>query len=300
MNQNIFLKREYSRVTNKPYPFVKWAGGKRQLINQMEFYFPKNFNKYIEPFLGGGAVFFHLLPKKAILSDSNLELINCYNVIKYNVKELIESLSNHKYEEKYYYQIRALDRDREAFKKISNIEKASRTIYLNKTGYNGLFRVNSKGFFNVPFGFHKNPTICDKTNLIAVHQVIRNVKIVHGSFEICLKFAEKNDFIYFDPPYYPLSQTSNFTSYNKGNFGESSQKELYNVFKKLDKCGCKLLLSNSYSDYILDLYKDYEIIILKARRSINSNAQRRGLIKEVLIRNNFESKYHHLTNYLSI
>ncbi|HUW90483.1 MAG TPA: DNA adenine methylase [Candidatus Nanopelagicaceae bacterium] len=297
MNQIISLKGEISRIINKPYPFVKWAGGKRQLINQMKVYFPKNFNKYIEPFVGGGAVFFHLLPKKAILSDSNLELINCYNVIKYNVKELIESLSHHKYEEKYYYQIRAMDRDLEFYKKLSNIEKASRTIYLNKTGYNGLYRVNSKGYFNVPFGFHKNPTICDRNNLIAVHSALRNVKINHNPFESCLKFAERNDFIYFDPPYHPLSETSNFTSYNKGNFGEASQNELFNNFKILDERGCKLLLSNSYSDYILNLYRDYEIIVLKARRSINSNAQRRGLIKEVLIKNKFKFKNHQIIEY---
>jgi len=297
MNQNVSLKMESSRVTNKPHPFVKWAGGKRQLINQMEFFFPSNFNKYIEPFVGGGAVFFYLLPKKALLSDSNLELINCYKVIKYNVGELIESLSNHKYEEKYYYQIRALDRDKESYNKLSDIEKASRTIYLNRTGYNGLYRVNSKGFFNVPFGLHKNPTICDRKNLIAVHIALRDVKIIHSSFETCLKLAEKNDFIYFDPPYHPLSQTSNFTSYNKGNFGKDSQEELLHIFKMLDDRGCKLLLSNSYSDYILNLYKDYEINILKARRIINSNAKRRGLIKEVLIKNNFKSRNHQIIDY---
>ena len=297
MNQTISLKKETSRFTNKPSPFVKWAGGKRQLINQMKVFFPESFNKYIEPFVGGGAVFFHLLPKEARLSDSNLELINCYNVIKYNVKELIESLSHHKYEEKYYYQIRVLDRDLEFYKKLSNIEKASRTIYLNKTGYNGLYRVNSKGYFNVPFGLHKNPTICDKNNLLAVHLALRDVKINRSPFKACMEYAKKNDFIYFDPPYHPISETSNFTSYNKSNFGKDSQNELYNVFKILDERGCKLLLSNSYSDYILNLYKDYEIITLKARRSINSNANRRGFIKEVLIKNKFKFKNHQLIDY---
>ena len=299
MNQKVSLKMESSRFTNKPYPFVKWAGGKRQLINQMGAFFPINFNKYIEPFIGGGAVFFHLLPKKAILSDINFELINCYKVIKNNVVELIDSLSNHKYEKKYYYQIRALDRDKTSYSKLSNIEKASRTIYLNKTGYNGLYRVNSNGFFNVPFGLHKNPKICDRNNLFATHIALRDVTIINSSFEACLNLAEKNDFIYFDPPYHPLSQTSNFTSYNKGNFGKDSQKELFNIFNILDDRGCKLLLSNSYSDYILNMYRDYEIIVLKARRSINSNALKRGLIKEVLIKNNFKSRNHQIIDYLS-
>jgi DNA adenine methylase len=300
MNQNISLKMESSRVTNKSYPFVKWAGGKRQLINQMENFFPKNFNKYIEPFVGGGAVFFHLLPKNAIISDCNSELINCYNVIKHNVIELIKSLRTYKYEKEYYYQIRDLDRDKISYNKLSDVEKAARTIYLNKTGYNGLYRVNSKGSFNVPFGFHKNPTICDRDNLIAVHFALREVEILNSSFEVCLNLAEKDDFVYFDPPYHPLSETSNFTSYNKGNFGKTSQNKLFEIFKALDNRGCKLLLSNSYSDYILNLYKDYEINVLKARRSINSNAKRRGMIREVLIKNDFKSKNHQIIDFSSV
>lgn len=286
MTQEQLLISEKGHV-NKPYPFLKWAGGKRQLITQMVNHFPKSYKKYIEPFVGGGAVFFYLLPDKAILSDNNPDLVTCYKVIKNDVKLLIKSLSKCEYDEKQYYKTRAIDRDEETYKKLSDVEKAARTIYLNKTGYNGLYRVNSKGFYNVPFGLHKNPTICDEKNLIAVHIGLRNVKIIQGSFEICLNFAEKNDFIYFDPPYHPLSRTSNFTSYLKGNFGKDSQKMLYEIFKMLDDRGCKLLLSNSYSDFILDLYQDYEIIILKARRSINSNAKKRGLIKEVLIKNNF-------------
>ncbi len=288
MTQDVLLIREKGHHVKKPYPFLKWAGGKRQLLPQMVKYFPKKYENYIEPFVGGGAVFFHLLPDKAILSDDNPDLINCYNVIRNDVKSLIISLSKHKYEEKHYYQMRAIDRDDENYNKLSDIEKAARTIYLNKTGYNGLYRVNSKGFFNVPFGLHKNPTICDKRNLIAVNIALRNVKIIQNSFEICLDFAKKNDFIYFDPPYHPVSRTSNFTSYNKINFGKDSQKKLYKIFRILVDRGCKVLLSNSYSDFILDLYKDYEIIILKARRSINSNAKKRGLINEVLIKNNFE------------
>ncbi|GAI43246.1 unnamed protein product, partial [marine sediment metagenome] len=164
-------------------------------------------------------------------------------------------------------------------------EKASRSIYLNKTGYNGLYRVNSKGLFNVPFGRHKNPKICDEENLRKVSQVLKNVKIYQGSFEICLDFAEKGDFIYLDPPYFPLSDTALFTSYTKNNFDKSSQINLFEVFKELNRRGCYIMLSNSYSEFILDLYKDFKIATLKAKRNINSNSQKRGLINEVLILN---------------
>ncbi|MFX0076645.1 MAG: DNA adenine methylase [Candidatus Hermodarchaeota archaeon] len=268
-----------------PHPFLKWAGGKRQLIPQMEEYLPKNYDKFIEPFVGGGAVFFHLLPSKSIISDNNPDLINCYKVIKEDVEALIKSLRKHKYEKNYYYQIRALDRDHSKFAELSDVEKASRSIYLNKTGYNGLYRVNSKGFFNVPFGRHKNPKICDDVNLRNVSRALRNVEIYLGSFEICLDFAKQDDFVYLDPPYHPLSDTALFTSYTKSSFDKSSQKILFEVFKELDKKGCYIMLSNSYSKFILDLYKDYKIVILKAKRNINSNSLKRGLINEVLILN---------------
>ena len=268
-----------------PHPFLKWAGGKRQLIPQMAKYFPNDYNKFIEPFIGGGAIFFHLLPPKSIISDNNPDLINCYKVIKEDVESLIKSLKKHKYEKDYYYEIRALDRDTEKFAQLSDIEKASRTIYLNKSGYNGLYRVNSKGYFNVPFGRHKNPKICDETNLRNVSRALTNVEIYLGSFEICLNFAEKDDFVYLDPPYYPLSDTALFTSYTKSSFDKDSQIKLHEAFNTLNKRGCKIMLSNSYSNFILDLYKDFNVITLKAKRNINSNSQKRGFIKEVLILN---------------
>jgi len=270
---------------SQPHPFLKWAGGKRQLIPQMNKFFPKNYNKFIEPFIGGGAVFFHLLPNKSIISDNNPELINCYRVIKGEVESLIKSLKKHKYAKEYYYEIRALDRDRKKFAELSDVERASRSIYLNKTGYNGLYRVNSQGFFNVPFGRHKNPKICDETNLRLVSRALQNVEIHLGSFEICLEYAEKDDFIYLDPPYYPLSDTALFTSYTKNSFDKTSQKKLFEVFNKLNKRECDVMLSNSYSEFILDLYKDFKIITLKAKRNINSNSKKRGLVNEVLILN---------------
>ncbi len=281
----ILKKQNRNIINNLPHPFLKWAGGKRQLISQMNKYFPKNFNKYIEPFLGGGAVLFYLKPDFSIIIDINKDLINCYKVIKNNVKDLIDLLKTQKNEKSYYYKIRALDRDEEKFIKLSNIEKASRIIYLNRCCYNGLYRVNSKGQFNVPFGKYKNPNFCDEENLIAVSKVLENVKIIHGSFDTCLDYAEKDDFIYFDPPYYPISKTSSFTSYTKENFGENSQQKLFNVFKRLDERDCKLMLSNSYSEYIKNLYKDYKIITLDARRAINCNAEKRGNINVLLILN---------------
>ena len=282
---SISLKKVRNLMSEKPHPFLKWAGGKRQLISQMKKYFPRNCNRYIEPFIGGGAVFFYMKPKFSIIIDINEELINCYKVIKTNVKELIELLGNHKNEKDYYYSIRALDRDEEKFSKLSNIEKASRMIYLNRCCYNGLYRVNSKGEFNVPFGKYNNPNFCDEENLLAVSKALENVSIIHGSFEICLDYAEKGDFVYFDPPYHPISKTSSFTSYTKENFGRDSQQKLFYVFKKLDERDCKLMLSNSYNDYIKNLYNEYKIIKLNARRAINSNAAKRGNINELLILN---------------
>jgi DNA adenine methylase len=284
--KTIILRKENRNLRNGiPHPFLKWAGGKRQLISQMNKYFPKKFNKYIEPFVGGGAVLFYLKPKFSIIIDINKELINCYKVIKNNVKELIELLKTHKNEKNYYYKIRALDRDKEKFNELSNVERASRLIYLNRCCYNGLYRVNSKGEFNVPFGKYKNPNFCDEENLLSVSEALKNVKIIHGSFEICLDYAENGDFIYFDPPYHPISKTSSFTSYTKDNFGENSQFELFNVFKQLDEKGCRIMLSNSYNEYIQNLYEDYKIITLDARRAINCNAKKRGSINVLLITN---------------
>ena len=280
----MILARNLTQKT-RPYPFVKWAGGKRQLISQMDKFFPENYNKYIEPFIGGGAVFFHLLPDNSIISDNNPDLINCYKVIKEDVEDLIKSLKKYKYEKDYFYEIRALDRDSKKFTELSDVEKASRSIYLNKSGYNGLYRVNSKGFFNVPFGRHKNPKICDEINLRNVSQVLKNAEIFMGSFENCLDYAEKDDFIYLDPPYFPLSDTALFTSYTKNSFDKSSQIKLFEVFKELNRRGCNLMLSNSYSEFILDLYKDFKIVTLKAKRNINSNSQKRGLINEVMVLN---------------
>jgi DNA adenine methylase len=275
-------------------PFLKWAGGKRQLLPQMEEFFPKKFERYIEPFVGGGAVFFHLFNKgliknKAILIDINRDLINCYKVIKNDVEALIEKLkehAKHKLDEEYYYKIRKLDRKPE-FEDLTNTERAARLIYMNKVCYNGLYRVNSKGQFNVPFGSYKNPTVCDEENLIAVNKVLQNVELVCSSFEKCLNYAHKNDLIYLDPPYHPLSETSSFTSYTKEDFSKKSQKKLFNIFKILNLRKSKLMLSNSYHEFVLHLYREFHIKELGAKRAINSDSTKRGKIKVVLILNKY-------------
>ena len=217
-----------------PRPFLKWVGGKRQLISQLERLFPPKFNNYIEPFIGGGAVFFWMyrngkIHHECILNDKNAELINCYKVIRTDVEPLIVDLKKHKNEEEYFLQIRNADRNRELFDKWSDVEKASRMIYLNKTCFNGLYRVNQKGEFNAPFGRYKNPAICDEKNLRAVATALENVTITCGDFEACLQEVREDDLIYFDPPYHPLSTSSSFTSYTSDNFGEEDQWKVLNL-----------------------------------------------------------------------
>lgn len=267
-------------------PVLKWAGGKRQLLPEISKYIPKKITTYYEPFLGGGAVLFHLQHKKAVINDFNTELINMYNVIKYNLEELIEDLEKHKNEEEYFYYIRALDRTIE-FNNLTNVQKASRIIYLNKTCYNGLFRVNSSGEFNTPFGKYKNPNIVNEITLRAVSKYLNDndVTLLNGDFEDALKNIRKGSFVYFDPPYYPISDSSSFTGYTLDGFSKEDQERLKKLCDKLTAKGVKFLLSNSSAPFILDLYKDYKVELVNATRSINSNGAKRGEINEVLVRN---------------
>ena len=268
-------------------PVLKWAGGKRQLLRDIIKHIPEKYSTYYEPFLGGGAVLFELQPKRAVVNDINEELINVYLMIRDHVEELIEDLKKHKNEAEYFYKIRELDRDKEKYNKLSNIEKASRIIYLNKTCYNGLFRVNSQGQFNVPFGKYKNPNIVNETTLRAVNNYFNKAKITFkcGDFEDAVKGARKNSFVYFDPPYDPVSDTSSFTGYDIGGFDKEEQIRLKELCDKLNKRGVKFLLSNSATDFILDLYKDYNITIVQANRAINSKGNKRGKVDEVLVKN---------------
>lgn len=268
-------------------PVLKWVGGKRQLMGEIEKVLPKTYTTYYEPFIGGGAVLFELQPKKAVINDVNSELINLYNVIKDDVELLIEDLRKHENTSEYFYRIREMDRDRELYEKLSNIEKASRIVYLNKTCFNGLFRVNKSGEFNSPFGKYKNPNIVDEVTLRAVSKYFNkaDIKILNSDFEQSLKGIRKGSFVYLDPPYDPVSSSANFTGYDKGGFNRDEQIRLKKLCDKLDKKGVKFLLSNSATDFIKDLYKDYNIKVVKAKRAINSNGNARGEVDEVLVRN---------------
>ncbi|MFE4104962.1 DNA adenine methylase [Almyronema epifaneia] len=262
-------------------PFLKWAGGKGQLIAQYQPYFPSNFKTYHEPFLGGGAVFFHLAERlgTAILMDINPELVNVYRCIRDQVEAVIELLKHHKQNhcKDYYYQIRSTPG-------ASAVERAARLIYLNKTCYNGLYRENSKGQFNVPMGRYKNPRICDADLLRRAAATLKPTQIVAGSFNQILEHATgAEDFVYLDPPYHPISETSCFTAYSRYSFGAHDQETLQQVFRQLAARQVRVMLSNSDCPFIRHLYGDFYIHRIQATRNINSKAQRRGHISELLI-----------------
>ena len=288
-------------------PFLKWAGGKGQLIEKIERFYPfdKKINKYAEPFIGGGAVLFDILNKfeleKIYISDVNLELLNCYKVIKEKVQELINELKRFENEflvkvkedrKEYYYT------KREQFNKLKlennneEVKRAALMIFLNRTCFNGLYRVNKKGLFNVPMGDYKNPKICDEENLINISKKLKNVDIIYGDYKKSYDFIDENTFVYFDPPYRPLNQTSSFTSYTEYTFGDKEQIELSEYFKLLNEKGAKLLLSNSdpkneniEDNFFDDLYKEFDINRIEASRAINSNGGKRGKINEILVSN---------------
>lgn len=270
-------------------PFLKWAGGKRQLLPYIRKYLPQftRATTYFEPFVGAGAVLFDLQRPKANINDANQELINCYKVIKNEVEALIEHVKTHKTDSsEYYYKIREQDRSLE-YAKLTPVERASRIIFLNKTCYNGLFRVNSQGQFNVPYGNYKNPTLVDAIIIRAISNYLNqnNVLITNLDFEEAVKDAKKGDFVYFDPPYDPISDTSSFTGYNLDKFGKEEQSRLRSTYDRLTSNGCKVMLSNSSTEFIKDLYKGYNIIAIPANRNINSVATSRGQIEELLILN---------------
>lgn len=275
-------------------PFVKWAGGKSGLIASLIPFIPKNFNSYFEPFVGGGAIFFYLKnqkilnSKKIYINDKNSQLINAYKQIKINPHEILEELEilNKKHSEETFYRIRNLDRNSD-FYSLSEVFKAARFIYLNKTCYNGLCRYNSKGHFNTPMGNYKNPKIYDKELIFSVHKALKNVLITNNDFESALLKVKKGDFIYFDPPYFPLNKTSSFVNYTD-NFLAKEQIRLYELFKILDFEGVKVLQSNSNTQFIRELYKDFEIIEINSKRAINCKGDRRGKITELIIKGNYE------------
>ena len=272
------------KLKEETYPIVKWVGGKRQLMFELLKNMPENYNRYFEPFIGGGALFFELQPDNAYISDMNEELINLYQVVRDNVDELVADLQKHDISKEYFMEIRNIDRTEE-YENWSDIQKASRFIYLNRTCFNGMYRVNSKGEFNVPCGHYKNPRILDENNLINCSNLLQRTEIKHADFSEILKKVKKDDFVYFDPPYVPLSETSSFTSYTKDGFDMDMQFKLRDVCDELDSIGVQFLLSNSDTKLVNELYENYNIKKVFASRQINANADGRGKITEVLVRN---------------
>jgi DNA adenine methylase len=271
-------------------PYLKWAGGKRQLLPEIRKHLPADIGSrlYCEPFIGAGAVFFDLLPKKALINDCNTQLIISYRAIKNNVEDLVALLKEHerKNAKDYYCQKRNLDRDGASFDRLTGAEKAARFIYLNKTCYNGLYRVNSRGLFNVPYGRYKNPLICEEPVLrqISAYLNANDISITNDDFEKAVSAADENCFVYFDPPYHRLKATG-FTGYQADGFGEREQERLEKVFTELTNRNVKCLLSNSDTEFIRRLYQEYEIIPVQAKRAINSDSSGRGPVGEVLVRN---------------
>jgi len=273
-------------------PYLKWAGGKRQLLAEIKKHIPEDLNNYTyyEPFVGAGAVFFDLQPQKAVINDFNKQLILTYTVIKENVEDLIASLKEHmkKNSKEYFYEIRNMDRGHAEFNSLSDIEKAARVIFLNKTCFNGLYRVNSKGLFNVPYGRYINPAICEDNVLrqISAYLNSNEISILNKDFEQAVLTADKKSFVYFDPPYHSPDKT-NFTGYQAYGFDEGEQKRLRDVIKKMAGLGIKCILSNSDTEYIRSLYDHdvFDIITVQAKRKINSDSAGRGFVNELLIKN---------------
>ncbi len=277
-------------------PFLKWAGGKRQLLPVLRKYIPKSYKTYFEPFIGAGALLFDLQPKRAIINDTNEKLINCYQVIKDSPKELLEITREHQNNNSkdYYYKLRELDRElyKSIFDNLSNVEKAARIIYLNKTCFNGLFRVNSQGQFNVPYGDNKNPVIAEERIIMAISEYLNEnkVQILNQDFAKAVSSAKSGDFIYFDPPYDPVSDSSSFTGYDLNGFDREEQMRLKKLCDNLVSKGCQVLISNSSTDFIRSLYGDesyYKVDEVKASRHINSVGTSRGKINELLIFSNY-------------
>lgn len=272
-------------------PFLKWAGGKSQLLPELTQRLPSHFNRYHEPFVGGGALFFHLwnggwLRAGAVLSDFNPELIDCYRAVRDEVEELIAALQvlkPHFNDREFFHEIRSWDR-RTGFAERPLVERAARTIFLNRTCYNGLYRLNNKGQFNAPFGNYKNPLIVDPENMREVSRALRNVDLLVGDFADVLERARPGDFVYFDPPYVPVSATASFTSYTHKGFGEAEQHRLAQVFADLASHSCYVMLSNSYTAMTAQLYRpalSHDKVL--ASRKINCDGKKRGVVEELIV-----------------
>lgn len=288
LKEQLKLHTVETAAPEEAQPFLKWVGGKSQLLEQFDAFLPRQINRYFEPFVGGGAVFFHLKHRfpemRAFLRDINGELTNTYVAIREHAEALMRKLDEHlanflKNREAYYYDIRSRHRIPEK----ETVERAARMIFLNKTCYNGLWRVNGRGEFNVPIGSHKNPSLYDESNIKAASSALTAAHISTQDFRRTLDETRRGDFVYIDPPYYPISQTASFTSYAKENFGEKEQRELAALFGEAARRGVKLMLSNSDSIFIRELYQGFTIKIVQARRAINCDGSKRGKINEIVV-----------------
>lgn len=269
-------------------PFVKWVGGKRQLLGVLSEFLPKgSIKSYCEPFVGGGAMLFHLQPSVAYVNDINYELINVYSVIKNSVDELILELSHFNNNPDVFYDVRSWDRDKFKYSSLSDIQKAARIIFLNKTCFNGLYRVNNAGEFNSPFGYYRNPNIINAPVLRAVSHYLNSAEIHLSSVDYSeiLASLQKGTFVYLDPPYDPVSDSASFTGYTRGGFSRNEQTRIRECCDDLSRRGIKFMLSNSATDFIMDLYSEYNITVVKAKRAVNSAGDKRGDVEEVVVRN---------------
>jgi len=275
------------RKNNLVTPVLKWVGGKRQLLDVLCPLLPKTINSYCEPFIGGGAMLFELQPKRALVNDINEDLILVYTVIRDNVDGLIQRLEQFENTAEAFYEVRDWDRDRERYAAMSDIDKAARMIYLNKTCYNGLYRVNTAGEFNSPFGNYKNPNIVNAPVLRAVSAYFNAAEITFSTVDYAelLQNVRRGTFVYLDPPYDPVSDTSSFTGYSKGGFSKEDQIRLRECCDELNRRGVRFMLSNSATDFIKEQYATYNITIVQAKRAINSVGSKRGDVDEVVVRN---------------
>ncbi|MGD0074739.1 MAG: DNA adenine methylase [Candidatus Binataceae bacterium] len=285
------LRSLLSSKSSIPAPFLKWAGGKTQLLGQIAAMLPEKFEGYAEPFVGSGALFFWLRRNRgdfpALLIDRNDDLVNCYVAVRDQVDRLIPLLARlqRRHSKRFYYQVRS-----QRPEKLSELERAARLIYLNKTCFNGLYRINSRGEFNVPIGSYQNPRIYDDIALRAAGAALRGADISRQDFAAVESHCHAGDFVYFDPPYYPLSRTANFTAYaigadGRATFGIEEQRRLAEAFRNLDRKNCYAMLSNSDSEPIRELYRGWRIRVAPARRAINSDATARGAVNEIIVTN---------------
>lgn len=276
-----------TKPTDSPKPFLQWVGGKREVIKQYQKFIPKQYKKYWEPFLGGGALYFHLDPSVSVINDNNPELIRTYEAIRDEPEKVIDLLQQfrRKHSKDLYMAIRSVDRKLNILDDLKSYEIAARLIYLNQTCFNGIYRVNKSGQFNVPIGSSLNRAICDPEAIRKASTLLKDALIKCLDFEELLGGVSRGDFVYLDPPYYPVSEYSDFTRYTKEQFYKQDQVRLRDMFKLLDKKGCYVMLSNSNAEFIKELYADYNVHLVDAGRTLNSKKDRRGKIKELLVTN---------------